>query len=356
MTDPNDLEERISELERENMILDSKVLELYTLYNISKRLGMATQLDEIFNGTMEVISHSLSIDDFCIMLLNDSRDKLVLSASHGDEFLDDVSFDIGEGVTGNAVLTGDLRVIQDVSRCDEFLFYKGQKKNIGSFLCVPLKCKSGLIIGTLNVHKAEPNALSERDIELFSEVSDQIASAINKAISYKNMEELSIRDELTGLYNRRYFFEYFEKEIASANRRRQFIALILIDIDNFKNFNDKNGHILGDNALRSVASILQNNIRTCDVSARYGGEEFIVLLPETDKDGALKLAEKLKTSILHEYIKGQENQPGGNLTASFGVATFPDDAVYATELLDCADRAMYQGKSLGKNIVVSFNN
>jgi len=142
---------------------------------------------------------------------------------------------------------------------------------------------------------------------------------------------------------------------AYTKRRSQLTSLIVLDIDSFKNFNDRNGHIMGDDALKTIARVLNDNIRACDVSARYGGEEFVVLLPETEKSGAMKLAEKLRTAVLYEDIKGEENQQGGKLTASFGVATFPDDATCATELLDCADKAMYKGKSLGKNVVVAYN-
>lgn len=349
-----DLENRIKELERENRLLDSKILELYTLYSISKRLSMATHIEEIYSETMEHISSFLNIDDFCIMILDKSKDVLTVSASHSDTDLKDISLAVGEGITGRVPIVGEKILIQDVSKDPDFLFYKGKKRNIGSFLSIPLKSNDKTIIGTLNVHKPEANAILDKDVELFDEVAQQIAVAIEKALSYRNFKELSVRDELTGLYNRRYFFENFEKEMERAKRYKRLLSIIILDIDHFKNFNDKNGHLTGDDALRKVALILKENVRRADILARYGGEEFIVLISEQGKDQALSIAEKLRSAIEETSVAGEENQPGKKLTATLGVASYPVDTDYATELIDCADKALYHGKTKGRNIVVGY--
>lgn len=349
-----ELEKRIDSLEKENIILDSKILELYTLYSISKKLSMATQLEEIFNGTMEHISRSLQIDDFCILLKDESGKGLKVSASHGDIDLTNVTLSVGEGLTGKVALNGEKILSRDVSKEPDFLFYRGKKKNIGSFLCIPLMDSEAKVIGTLNVHKPQVNAFSVTDLELFEEVAGQIAVALDKAMSFRNIKELALRDELTGLYNRRYFFDYFEKGVERARRYDRELSLIIIDIDYFKNFNDTNGHLLGDKALKKFASLLLATVRNADVVARFGGEEFIVLLPEVHKDGAVRAADKLRKAIEFEKFEGEENQPGGKLTATFGVSSFSDDAKYATELIDCADKALYTGKTKGRNIVLPF--
>lgn len=349
-----ELQSRLEELEKENRILDSKILELYTLYSISKRLSMTTHLEEIFSETMEHISRSLKIDDFCIMLLDKSNQFLTVSASHSDTDLKDFSLSVGEGITGRVPIIGETVLIQDVSKDPDFLFYKGKKRNIGSFLSIPLKRSDKSIMGTLNVHKPEANAFMEKDVELFDEVAQQIAVAIDKALSFRNIRELSMRDDLTGLYNRRYFFENFEKEMERARRYNRVLSVIILDIDHFKNFNDKNGHLLGDEALRKVAAALEENVRKADILARYGGEEFIVLISEQDKEQTVKIAEKLRTAIEGLAISGEENQPGGKLTVTLGVSSYPNDTEYATELIDCADKALYSGKTKGRNIVVAY--
>jgi len=348
------LETEVKELSRENVVLDSKVIELFTLYNISKKLSLATQLDEIFDGTMGHISNSLNMDDFCILLLDDLREKLVVSASYGNRELNNMDFDPGEGISGQVLLSGSAKLIQDISKEKDFLFYKGRKKNIGAFLCIPLKCKEGRVLGTMNVHKPTPNTFNSHEVLVFSEVAGQIAVALDKAISFKNVKELAIRDALTGLYNRRYFFDYFEREMVRAKRYEHNVSIIVIDVDHFKNFNDKNGHVLGDVALKMVASQLTKNLRQSDVVARLGGEEFIVVLTETPKENAVEVAEKLRSAIELESVKGEENQPSGKLTATFGVSAYPEDAKFATELIECADHALYVGKGASRNIVIPY--
>lgn len=350
----NNLENEVEELRKQNRFLDSKMIEIYTLYNISKRLSLATKLEEVFSGSMDVISGSLEIDDFCIMLLDEKGDSLYVNACHGEVDLVGTSFKVGDGVTGMAVQTGEKKLISDVSKCDEFLFYNGKKNNIGSFLCIPLKGKDKEVIGALNVHKSQPDSFTEADLEFFGEIATHIAAAIFKALSLRRMEELSNRDPLTGLFNRRYFFDYFEKEVERVKRHKHHSSLILIDVDYFKNFNDKNGHLLGDEALKTVARILSDNCRVADVIARFGGEEFIIILQETGKAKAVAVAEKIRQAIEDEPVAGEENQPGAKLTATLGVSSMPDDAVFASEIVDCADKALYLGKTMGRNIVVSY--
>ncbi|MBE9535995.1 MAG: GGDEF domain-containing protein [Proteobacteria bacterium] len=348
------LENEVKELSRENMVLDSKVIELFTLYSISKKLSLATYLEEIFNGTMKHISTSLNMDDFCILLLDEVREKLVVSANYGDMDLIDMDFDPGEGISGQVLMSGSAKLIQDISKEKGFLFYNGRKKNIGAFLCIPLKSKEGIALGTMNVHKPEPNSFGSQEILVFNEVAGQIAIAVDKAISFRNVKELAIRDAMTGLYNRRYFFDYFEREMERAKRYNNSVAVIIVDVDHFKNFNDKNGHLLGDAALKMVASQLDKHLRQSDVVARLGGEEFIIALTETPKADAVEVAEKLRNAIEMEPVDGEDSQPGGKLTATFGVSAYPEDAEFATELIECADQALYVGKGASRNIVISY--
>ena len=349
------LEKRVAELTTHNRTLDSRILELYTLYNISKRLSVAIQMEEIFDGTMDMISHSLQIDDFCIFLIDEADKRLKVYAAHSDTDLGDIEFSPGEGVTGSVAERGETLLIQDVSKEPNFLFYKGKKKNIGSLICIPLKGRGGNILGTLNVHKQMKSGFSDEDQDLFAEVADQISAAVDKALSFRKMKDLSVTDELTGLYNRRYFFDYFEREMARAKRYEHPISIVIIDVDNFKNFNDVNGHLTGDEALKSVAKTLEDVLRKPDTLARLGGEEFIIALAETDKESAIVAVEKLRKAIEETAIKGEESQPGGRLTATFGVSSYPEDVEFATELIDCADRALYIGKARGRNLVVPYS-
>jgi diguanylate cyclase (GGDEF)-like protein len=171
--------------------------------------------------------------------------------------------------------------------------------------------------------------------------------------NYHSFKQQAITDGLTGLYNRRFFNEEIEREIARSYRHFLRMSLILLDVDHFKKYNDTNGHQAGDLVLKKVASVLRNETRVCDMECRYGGEEFALILPETNKTQALMIAEKLRRQIEETEFPHQNRQPSGNLTASLGVATFPDDAVNSKDLIDTADAGLYKAKEQGRNAVVA---
>lgn len=334
-------------------VLEELIIQLYTLYQISKSLSIATQLDEIFNESMEVIDSYLHVHEYCILLFDDTKKKLIVKASHGfdDANIQNVSFKLGEGVSGTVAKTGKSVLIKDVAKDDRYLFYKGKKKDIGSFLSIPLRISENVIIGVLNVHKKEVDAFSSDDVDLFTEISSDLANAIEKAKVYEETKELSMKDELTSLYNRRYFNETLESEFIRAKRYGRTFSIIMVDIDNFKVYNDNNGHLKGDDALVKTANILRKTVRKSDTVARFGGEEFIILLPEIDHAGALKAAENLRAAVQKAKYFNEEAQPRGEFTITAGVSTFPDKVESVIDLIDYADKALYTGKALGRNMV-----
>jgi diguanylate cyclase (GGDEF)-like protein len=155
---------------------------------------------------------------------------------------------------------------------------------------------------------------------------------------------LSIVDELTGLYNYRHFQQLLMQEIGRARRYSHILSLLLIDIDEFKKYQDARGHLAGDNALRDIAQLIRNSVRGVDTVARYGGEEFVVLLPETEKQQAAKAAERIRKGIAETILS-----TGDRLTVSIGVASYPEDAQNNVELASRADQALYQAKERGRN-------
>ncbi len=154
-------------------------------------------------------------------------------------------------------------------------------------------------------------------------------------------------DPLTGLFNLRQFWETLDREIERSRRYNRFCSLAMIDIDFFKQYNDRYGHLQGDEVLKQVAAVFREHIRNSDIAARYGGEEFVVVMPETGKELALLVGEKLRRAF--------EEEMAGHLTISIGVATFPEDAAAARELLEMADRALYRAKEGGRNRVTALD-
>jgi len=162
------------------------------------------------------------------------------------------------------------------------------------------------------------------------------------------------RDELTGLYNYRLFREHLERELYRSRRSGQPLSLVMIDVDHFKSYNDANGHEAGNKALEIVASLLGGALRKSDVAARYGGEEFALILPATPKSNAHLVAQRTREAIEQQQFENEDGLPGGGLTVSLGVATFPADAADPTELVRHADRALYVAKAAGRNQVVLY--
>lgn len=168
------------------------------------------------------------------------------------------------------------------------------------------------------------------------------------------LEYYALHDPLTGLYNRRHFNEVLNYEIGRSTRHQHEFALVLLDLDNFKDVNDTYGHQTGDQALRAIADILQSRTRTGDLAARIGGDEFMVLLTETGKIGALAFAGKLGAS-LRQHVFHAENGKSFHMTGSIGISVFPADARTGTDMVAGADMAMYQVKELGKDSAVTFD-
>jgi diguanylate cyclase (GGDEF)-like protein len=172
------------------------------------------------------------------------------------------------------------------------------------------------------------------------------------SILLTRIKRLSITDDLTGIYNRRYFFQRFKEELERSTRYGRRLSLLMLDIDYFKHYNDIHGHQMGDSLLKKLAQLLSINIRQPDFIARYGGEEFVVVAPETDREKAIKLAEKLRVTIEKYPFLMRESQPDGKITISLGLAVFPEDGQTVDEMIGKADTALYIAKDLGRNKVV----
>lgn len=188
-------------------------------------------------------------------------------------------------------------------------------------------------------------------IEEISILSNIISIAMSNAALYQEVEQLSYTDGMTDLHNFRYFELRLKEEVKRHLRTDSGLTLLILDVDNFKNYNDALGHPAGDRVLRKLASILKQTVRENDIVARYGGEEFAVILPAVDKEGGLILAERLRETVEKTYFEHEEIQPGGKVTVSIGVASMPTDATTHQDLMNKSDMALYKAKHDGRNRV-----
>jgi diguanylate cyclase (GGDEF)-like protein/putative nucleotidyltransferase with HDIG domain len=174
------------------------------------------------------------------------------------------------------------------------------------------------------------------------------------ARAFERTEQQSLTDSLTGLPNRRYFHDILDRELIRSQRNSRPLSLINVDLDHFKAVNDEYGHGKGDEILRAFAKVLKEQVRSIDLPVRYGGEEFLVLLPDTDKDGAVMVAEKIRRAADRLSIPRLGSIPGRKVTVSAGIATHPTDSSAGEELVRCSDQAMYLAKNLGRNQVIGY--
>jgi diguanylate cyclase (GGDEF)-like protein len=204
-------------------------------------------------------------------------------------------------------------------------------------------------LGALGVVIPHGRASEPEDPGLFELLAKQAAVAIRNAREFEKTQTLSITDGLTGAYNYRFLVDALRKEIGIAVRFKDIFSLIMIDVDGLKEYNDVHGHLRGSEVIRQIARLSSSKIRAIDMLCKYGGDEFVVLLPRTSKAGAALVAERLRDLIEKHRFLGEETT--GKITASFGIAAYPEDGRTVEDLIDSADRALYRAKRHGRNLV-----
>ena len=257
---------------------------------------------------------------------------------------------IGEGRVGAVARFRRAMAGEDFVNLDpETRFNLAHSGRLDTVAAAPLVAH-GQLIGVLNVGGRVGTAPAIAK-EILSVLANLGATALENQLNFERLEREATTDGLTGLSNVKNFKDKFAQELSRAARYGRALSIFLFDIDNFKNYNDMNGHPAGDQCLRITADLLKANTRSSDVPARYGGEEFIVLLPETEASGALAYAEKIRALIAANDYPLREKQPLGCVSISGGVASFPDDGKDVESLIKAADAALYRCKDAGRNRV-----
>jgi diguanylate cyclase (GGDEF)-like protein len=230
--------------------------------------------------------------------------------------------------------------------------FPAEKRSEGELLvsvCVSPLITENRVLGVMRVNSSQVAAFTSDDLRLLDILSSLGAVMLRNRLLHEKMEELAIRDSLTGLYVNRYFQERLAEEIMRANLKKGIFTVLMLDIDFFKRINDEFGHTAGDLVLKNVASSILGSLDTADLAARYGGEEFVILLPDTGAKPARERAERIRAHIEKSkfYLRRAENR----VTASIGVAVFPADGRTKEEIIRAVDRNLYQAKKTGRNRV-----
>ena len=332
-------------------VADERLRTLVAVQSISQTVNSSLELEQIFQTVVELLHDTFGYRFVSIYLLDGKTLHLGAQIGYPLEMIyTEIAVPIG--IAGRTVQSGQIQFIPNVHSEPGFL---RAAHEVESEICVPL-LKEGIVLGVLNVESERGRPLTEKDVNLMTSFAGPVAVAVENARLHSTMKSLALTDPLTALANRRAFDYALESEVARVIRYGPPLALVILDIDSFKTYNDTWGHPAGDVRLRGVADLLRANVRHPDIAARYGGEEFALLLPFTDKAGALLLAERLRAAA--EANAPQETRSGTVIpghTLSLGVAAFPEDGKTAAELLVAADNAELVAKRLGKNRVFAAN-
>ncbi|HYE14498.1 MAG TPA: sensor domain-containing diguanylate cyclase, partial [Pyrinomonadaceae bacterium] len=265
---------------------------------------------------------------------------------------------LGEGVAGTVLREGRPVVVRDVSALAGWEPAPAERSyKTGSFISYPILV-GGRRVGVINVtDKAGGGSYDEEDLGLLDLIAPQMALAIDRAEWHQKATQfqlLSITDPLTNLVNRRYLEERLQEELERSKRHRFAMSFLMVDIDDFKAYNDRHGHQAGDLALEMTAQCLKTALRSADVAARYGGEEFSILLPQTGLSEARVIADRIRRRIERTHFPHGKAQPLGAVTVSIGISAFGPDLDTPASIIFAADQALYAAKSRGKNTVEAY--
>lgn len=342
------LKETNFKLEDTNKRLTSSIAEFYTLQQVSEAIGSILDINELLNFVNDVIIGVMGVNFSSILLFDQKKNRLKVQFTNitNKEELAILADNVNCELLLD-ILQNEKPLIENMVDPDKYDFI--QTRQIGSFMCVPLSLKSRKFGLTLIEHRNN-NTFNTENLRLLTTLGKQVSMAIENAELYANLQEMATVDGLTGVYNRVYFHEKFEAEFKMAEEKGYNLSLVILDIDFFKIFNDTYGHLFGDVVLKEVAQTVKNNLRGTDTIARFGGEEFVLILPRTSIQQAHEKVEFLRTKIAGNVIK--DNLISASVTASFGIACYPETSSNQVGLIRDADNALYKAKENGRNCIM----
>jgi diguanylate cyclase (GGDEF)-like protein len=283
-------------------------------------------------------------------MVDDEHAELYFAIAVGPaaEALKNVRLKVGEGIAGWVAKHGEQLVVPDVAadprfakRIDESTQWETQ-----SIICVPLRSKLS-VLGVIQLVNVDMSQFSEQELFFLQSLCDYAAIAIENARWVERIQELTITDDCTGLYNARHLYKTLDTEVYRSSRFGYEFSVLFIDLDHFKTVNDTHGHLIGSKLLAEIGYLVKAQLRLIDFAFRYGGDEFVVL-PQTSKDQALVVAKRLRDALRASSFCREESL-NLNVRASMGLATYPHDARTAHDIIRQADEMMYLVKNSSRD-------
>jgi len=337
--------------------LEREKRDLLAILDISNAITSTLDSKEVLYSIVKKISEIIDVSRCSIVRINSDENKGFVVATNEDPDIFNIEIDLMKYPEILKVLeTKDIVVINDIE--NDPLVESVRDNLIGvdfqSLLVLPVIMKQN-VIGTILLRTARRDrSFSEREIQFCQIVANAAANALINASLFESMElanihleKLATTDGLTGIFNHRYFYRRLDEEFNRAERYNTPLSAIMVDVNNFKEINDTLGHRTGDQVLKELAVILKSIIRRSDIVARYGGDEFIVLLPQTDRQGAEIEAQRVFQSIMDHVFKTMKET---RLIISYGLSTYPNEKIIKSDdLVTAADRELYANKARYKS-------
>ncbi len=347
ISERKEIEEKLNQLQ--NLIaLEKRKLE--EVLNINPAMASISNLNHLVDFVIEKSTKILEIERCSLMLLDNHTNELTIRGAKGlnDKYITTTRIRMGEPLAGLVAKTGQPLLVNDIEQEKSIGRQNRQSYKSKSFMIVPIMLKNKMV-GVVNVSdkksRDEPH-FSGIDLRILCTIVSQAATAIENASNYRELEFLSISDPLTGIFNYRYFTRTLDMEIERAHRYLGPFCLLMLDIDNFKSYNDTYGHPAGDILLKRISAVVKNNLRAVDIVCRYAGDEFVAILPQTNIDQAKTVAKKIIDSIQNLKCKR-------TVSVSIGVGEQSHHSD-RRDLILKTDQALYQAKREGKGRICCF--
>jgi diguanylate cyclase (GGDEF)-like protein len=327
--------------------------ELHIFHDVAKALTSSLDLDSILQTILEKMAEYFQPDTWSLLMVDEQKAELYFAIAVGQasEALKNVRLKVGEGIAGHVAKFGEKLVVPDVRadqrfarRIDEITQLETQ-----SIICMPLRSKLR-VLGVIQLVNVDLAHFTHEEEFFLQALCDYASIAIENARSVEKIQELTITDDCTGLYNARHLYKTLEQEVYRSARFGYEFSVLFIDLDHFKQVNDTHGHLIGSKLLAEIGYLIKAQLRLIDFAYRYGGDEFVVLLPQTSKDSALVVARRLRDSLRASCFCKEEGL-NLNVRASMGLATYPHDAKSPHDIIRQADEMMYMVKNTSRDSI-----
>ena len=324
--------------------------EIDVFHNVAKAITSSLNLNSILQTIMEQVAEIFRPTTWSLLMWDDATQEIYPAIAVGEP-VDGAKqrLRLGEGVAGWVVQFGEAVIVPDVQKDPRFAPGSGKFAGLDckSMLCFPLKSRDR-VLGAIQLVNFSSEDFSESEAFLLQALCDYAAIAIDNAQAVQRIQELTITDDCTGLYNARHLYKTLETEIYRSARFDYKFSVIFIDLDFFKQVNDTYGHIIGTKLLAEVGHAIKSRLRLLDLPFRYGGDEFVVVLPQTSKDGGVIVATRLLQMFRHTEFLSSERL-SLQVRASIGIACFPEDGQTGSDIIRQADESMYRVKREQRN-------